>query len=66
MKEETSTRERMMEDKDYVPYCGDFLCSEMPRMIRNHNNDGCFCPYCGWAFTFPKEFLDRYNKKWEI
>jgi len=66
MKEETFTREKMMEDKNYVPYCGHNLCSTSPRMVRNHNNDGCICPSCGWAFTFPEEFLDRYNKKWNI
>ena len=38
MKEKTFTREKMMKDKNYVPYCGNDLCYEMPRMIRNHNN----------------------------
>ncbi len=63
MKEKTLTRENMMRDKNYVPYCGS--CHEMSRMMRNDNNDGCICPVCDWSFTFPEEFMKRYNEKWE-
>ena len=63
--EETFTRTKMMEEINYVPYCGADKCmGRWPRMIRT--DKGCKCQSCGFEFELPQEFIDRYNAKWNV
>lgn len=61
--EKSIVRENLMTRKGYTPYCGNIHCScGMPRTI--FDGEQFYCK-CGWRSSFPKEFIDRYKKRWE-
>ncbi len=63
MAEKSFTRTKMLEEINYVPYCGADKCTgHWPRMKRT--NKGCVCGSCGFSFEFDQDFIDRYNEKW--
>lgn len=66
MAEKTTTRDNLMNEKGYSPYCGAAfmrVCS-MPRT--RYINGQFECPDCGWVSEFPKEFIERYKEKWGL
>jgi len=54
-------RSNMIEDKNYVPYCGAKNCHY--GMIRTKWNGEQMECLCGWESEFPKDFIDRYKLK---
>ncbi len=61
--EETIVRQNLIENKDYLPYCGNNLykCTN-PRTVKT----GLLilkCPECGWESEFPEDFVKRYKEK---
>jgi hypothetical protein len=70
MTELTVVRENLMTQKGYTGYCGNNIsrfkpggCS-CPRT--KWNGEQFYCPECGWISQFPKDFIDRYKKKWDL
>ena len=62
-----STREKLLEDKEYAPYC--IECQTMGRMTKTEK--GYICKGegdyfnrigCGYTFDFPEEFLNKYKE----
>jgi len=53
-----------MERADYSPYCGNSLCSEMPRT--DFNGKQFVCKRCGWISKFDDKFISEYKLKWKI
>jgi len=65
MAEKSFTRTKMLEEINYVPYCGNDKCiGRWPRMIRT--DTGCVCPSCKFKFDFDQDFINRYNTKWNV
>lgn len=66
MKENSIVRENLMTEKDYTPYCGHDRCLfRMPRTKWSALKQQFTCT-CGWVSSFPKDFIERYKKKWKI
>lgn len=64
MAEATWMRQKLMDEKDYMPYCGNSACTEMPRTYWSRVTKQFICPCCGWVSKFPEDFIERYIKKW--
>ena len=66
MQEETWMRQKLMDEEGYKPYCGNPNCPEMPRTYFGLRTKQFICPCCGWESQYPKDFIERYIKKWNI
>lgn len=64
--EATWMRQKLMDEEGYKPYCGNSNCREMPRTYFGLRIKQFICPCCGWESQFPKDFIERYIKKWNI
>lgn len=60
----TIVRSNLMTIEGYSPYCGSITCKYMPRT--KFNGEQFVCPYCGWASSFPADFIKEYKAKWKI
>lgn len=68
----STTRNNIMHQKDYTPYCGSEFCSprtpsspeRWPRT--NFNGEQFVCPKCGWKSSYEKEFIKNYKEKWKL
>lgn len=68
--ENSIVRENLMNEKGYTGYCGSELClprtdyspQRWPRTV--FHGEQFVCPKCSWVSEFPKDFIDRYKKKW--
>lgn len=61
--ENSFVRNNLMTRPGYSPYCGN-MCGAMPRT--EFNGTQFECPCCGWVSEFPKDFINKYKKKWEV
>lgn len=74
MKEISTVRQNLMDDKSYTGYCGSELCKERhhyplvgERWPRTEWNGEQFtCPKCKWTSQSPKDFIKRYKDKWRL
>jgi len=62
--EKTIVRENLMTEKNYTPYCGSDYC--MSRTRFNGTQFNCIYVGCSFETEFPKIFIDRYVKKWNL
>ena len=60
-------RTNLMTREGYKPYCGNMSkCLILPRTNFDKTIGQFKCPICGWVSQYPKDFIERYTKKWNI
>lgn len=64
MREMTIVRDNLINEINYSPYCGNDNCRLMPRTV--FIDKQFVCPHCAWRSDFPKDFIIRYKRKWNI
>jgi hypothetical protein len=66
MKEETTVRENLMNEKDYSPYCGSNKCRHKMHRAKWSDDKKQFTYSCVWVSQFPDDFINTYIAKWKI
>jgi len=65
MKEKSIVRDNLMKRPNYTGYCGAMEnCSKGMIRTKWDPEKGQFVCSCGWVSQYPKEFIERYRKKW--
>lgn len=59
-------RQNLMTREFYTPYCGAMTCLFRSPRTKWDNEKKQFVCSCGWNSSFPKDFIDRYIKKWNL
>jgi len=63
-------RTNLMNEPNYSGYCGNSWDEQkkkgcdMPRTKWIAELNQFRCPKCGWVSQYPKDFIERYKKRW--
>ncbi|MFA5298524.1 MAG: hypothetical protein WC389_10010 [Lutibacter sp.] len=64
-------RTNLMNEAGYSGYCGNSWEEQkkkgcdMPRTKWIPELNQFRCPKCGWVSQYPKDFIERYKKRWD-